>query len=147
MAENEVVAKHPFEDEVTAENAKREGVGTRLAFGMTRGKGSMPIKWEKFDEAKPDTLPKSVKEFVEYTKSNEAQILEYLIVGYNDAQYTAASDPIAEFVNPAWSDERKAQFRLVVRNLSKATGLGIEEAVTMVKPGVEKAHSAETAKS
>lgn len=133
--------KHPFEDDVKAENAKRNGVGTRLRYGMTRGKGSVPIKWEAFDESQPDTLPKSLAEFANIAKidpSSEAgkkKILDYLIVGYNDDTYTQASDPIAEFVNPTWSEDKQAQFRLVVRNFFKAMNgsLSIEDVSKMFR--------------
>lgn len=139
---DETVTKHPFEDEVASENGKRAGKGTRLRYGMTRGKGSLPIKWEAFDESKPDTLPNTLEEFISIVKATKDNLLEWAIVGYNDAQYTAASDPIAEHVNPVWDDDTKSQFRLVVRNYSKATGVSIDEAVTLVKPGVDKAFSA-----
>lgn len=136
--------KHPFEDEVVAANQARNGKGTRLKFGMTRGKGSLPIKWEAFDESKPDTLPSSLEEFISITKANKDQLLEWALVGYNDAQYTAASDPIAEHVNATWDDDTKTQFRLVVRNYSKATGMSIEDSVSLIKPGIEKAFAAKS---
>lgn len=117
---------YDLQQEVNRINSTRSGVGTRLKAGMTRGKGSLVIQWEAFDESKPETLPKNLAEFASIAKidpSSEAgkkTILDYLIVGYNDDMYVQASDPIAEFVNPAWDDDRKSQFRLVVRNLSKA---------------------------
>lgn len=144
MADETVTEKqHPFESEVNETNKTRTGKGTRLKFGMTRGKGSLPIKWESFDESKPDTLPTSMKEFMELTEvKSEADILGFLIVGYNDAQYSAASDPVAEYLNPEWDDDRKSQFRLTVRNLSKSSGLTIDEVVAMIKPAVERAFQA-----
>ena len=45
---------------VTEENAKRTGVGTRMKVGRTRGKGSIVIKYEQFDESLPETLPNSI---------------------------------------------------------------------------------------
>lgn len=122
---------NPFAAEVLAENAKRTGKGTRLKFGSTRGKGTMPIKYEFFDEAQPDTLPGSLAEFASLTGIQDpATLLGFILVGYNDAQYVAASDPIAEFVVPSWPDERKLAFRLAVRNYSKAmTSAGIETSI------------------
>lgn len=141
MADVETVTeKHPFEDEVKAENAKRTGKGLRVKYGMTRGKGSMPIKWEAFDDSQPETLPADFEEFSNLTGvKTEKELVEFLIVGFNDSQYTQASDPIAEHVNPAWDKDTQNQFRLVVRNLSKSAELAIEAAVAMIKPGVEKA--------
>jgi hypothetical protein len=69
-----------------------------------------------------------------------------LIVGFNDKQYTEASDPIAEFVNPAWPDDVKLQFRTVVRNLAKMQNITISEASDLVKPGTEKKFLASQAK-
>ena len=116
------------------ENATRTGVGTRQFVGQTRGKGALVVKWEAFDESKPETLPKSLKEFTEVSGiKSEADLLGFVIDGFNNSQYTAASDPIAEFVNPSWDDATKAQFRLVVRNMSKILGKSIEETATMVR--------------
>lgn len=130
-----------------AENEKRTGVGTRLRVGMTRGKNPTVIKWEAFDDSKPETLPTSIQQFVDITKSDEKALLEYLIVGYSDAQYTAASDPLAEFVEPTWPDDAQAQFRLVVRNYSRGASVSLEDAVALIKPGFVKqfAKPAETA--
>jgi len=130
---------NPFAAGAEAENKARSGKGLRVKTGFTRGKGSIPIKWEAFNEAEPDTLPKNIQEFLDITKATDTEMLDYLIVGYNDNQYTAASDPIAEHVNLAWDKDLQTQFRLVVRNLSKAMNKSIEEAVAMVKPGVEAA--------
>lgn len=128
---------NPFQTEVDAENAKRSGVGLRWFCGFTRGKGSIPIKWEAFDA---DSEPKDMQEFVNITKAKGIEaILPWAIIGYNDMRYTEASDPIAEHVNKLWDETTQMQFRLVVRNLSKATGQSFEDVVAMVKPGVEKA--------
>ena len=123
----------------TEENGKRTGVGTRIRVGLTRGKSSQVISWEEFDDSQPDTMPKSVKEFMDVTgaKSNDA-LLQYLIPGYNVLQYTAASDPIAEHVNSAWPEELQLTFRTAVRNYSRGVEGTIEEAVELIKPGFEK---------
>jgi len=128
------------EMEVKAEetNKTRTGKGTRVRVGQTRGKNPKVITWEAFDDSQPATLPATLSEFMDVAKvSDEKQIVAFLIDGYNDAQYTAASDPIAEFVNPTWSEETQRQFRLVVRNYSNATGVSIEDAVALIKPGIE----------
>lgn len=125
-------------------NKSRSGVGTRVSTGLTRGKGSVAISWEEFDENLPETLPADMAQFMSVTGvKDEKTILSYLITGYNDSQYKQASDPVAEHVNPAWSDERKNQFRLTVRNYAKATESSIEDAVAVIKPGVEKKFAAE----
>lgn len=120
-------------------NSKREGVGTRIAVGMTRGKNPLVISYERFDESQPATLPKSIAEFMEVTGvKDEETITSYLITGRNDALYTAASDPLAEYVNPSWPDDAQTQFRLVVRNYSRGANVSLEDAVTLIKPGFEK---------
>jgi len=128
---NDVEKVNPFAAEVEATNKARTGKGTRLKAGSTRGKGTMPIKYEQFDETQPDTLPTSLAEFAALTGIQDpATLLGFIIVGYNDAQYVAASDPIAEFVVPSWPDDRKLAFRLAVRNYSKAlTSAGIETSI------------------
>ena len=120
------------------QNATRTGKGTRVRVGQTRGKNPQVITWEAFDDSKPDTLPATLAEFMEISKTqDEKTIVSYLVDGFNSAQYTAASDPIAEFVNPAWSEDVQRQFRLVVRNYANATGVSIEDAVALIKPGIE----------
>jgi len=130
-------------------NKERTGVGTRVRVGQTRGKNPMVISWEAFDESLPDTLPKTIKEFMEITKvQDEPTLVSYLIGGLNDANYTAASDPLAEFVDPQWKPEVQTQFRLVVRNYSRGANVSLEEAVELIKPGFVKQFSqkAEAAK-
>lgn len=138
------VAREKLEAEAKATNATRTGKGTRIRVGSTRGKNPQAISYEAFDESLPETLPKSLGEFMELTKINdEAAITSLLIDGYNDSQYTAASDPIAEYVNPAWSDDVQKQFRMVVRNYVAALlgTVSIEDAVALIKPGIEKAQA------
>jgi hypothetical protein len=139
--------REQMETAAQSENAKRSGVGTRIKVGSTRGKATQNIKYEFFDESQPDTCPKTVEQFVSITgiKAN-SELCELLIVGYNDKQYTEASDPIAEFVNPAWPDDVKLQFRTVVRNLAKMQNITISEASDLVKPGTEKKFLASQAK-
>jgi hypothetical protein len=125
--------------EVEKENSTRTGIGTRMKVGRTRGKGSIVIKYENFDESQPDTLPKSIEEFQKISgATTEAVLLDYLIAGYNEALYTAASDPLAEFVEETWPNEVKTQFRLVVRNYSRGASVSLDDAVELIKPGFVK---------
>lgn len=143
MSEDQKTAKELELEKVQAEadktNKERTGVGTRVRVGQTRGKNPMVINWEAFDESLPETLPKTIKDFMEITKvQDEPTLVNYLIGGLNDANYTAASDPLAEFVNLAWPQEAQTQFRLVVRNYSRGASVSLEDAVTLIKPGFEK---------
>jgi hypothetical protein len=118
-------------------NDSRTGKGTRIAVGQTRGRNPQVISWERFDESKPDTLPKTLSEFMEISKTNDENVIvSYLLDGFNSAQYTLASDPVAEFVDASWPEDVQKQFRLVVRNYSNATGVSIEDAVALIKPGI-----------
>lgn len=137
------IAREKLETEATAQNTSRTGKGTRIKVGSTRGKNPQAVSFEQFDLAKPETLPVSVAEFMELTKTtDEPTLLSYVLDGFNDAMYSAASDPIAEFVNPEWEQDVQKQFRLVVRNYATATGVSIEDAVNLIKPGIEKASAA-----
>ena len=118
-------------------NSARTGKGTRVKVGSTRGRNPQVISFEAFDEAQKETLPTTLSEFMEITKvQDEPTIMEYLIDGFNSSNYTLASDPVAEFVDASWDDDVKKQFRLVVRNYSNATGVSIEDAVALIKPGI-----------
>lgn len=123
-------------------NANKSGVGTRTFLAMTRGKGPIEIKYDAFDKSQPDTLPKTIKEFLGVAEldptKDEPAIVNYLIEGYNEVAYTEASDPLAEFVDKTWPIESQAQFRLVVRNYSRGAQVSIEDAVALIKPGFEK---------
>lgn len=120
-------------------NSKRSGVGVLARVGQTRGKNPLVITWEAFDESKPETLPTTIPQFMEVTGvKDEPTLVSYLIGGYNDAAYTAASDPLAEFVDYSWPPEAQAQFRLVVRNYSRGAGVSLEDAVVLIKPGFAK---------
>lgn len=136
----EVETKQAEADKV---NETRSGVGLRVRVGQTRGKNPMVITWEAFDESKPETNPKAISEFMEVTKvKDEPTLVSFLISGYNDAQYTAASDPLAEYVDAAWPADAQTQFRLVVRNYSRGAGVSLEDAVALIKPGFAKQFTA-----
>lgn len=136
-------AKAALQTKADETNKDRSGVGTRVKVGATRGKNPQAISFEAFDESKPDTLPTSLQNFMDVTKAfggdTEKTILDWLIVGFNDAQYTDASDPLAEYIEASWPADVQKQFRLVVRNYSNATGVSIEDAVKLIKPGIEAA--------
>lgn len=132
-----------YQAKVDALNANRTGIGTRAAYGYTRGKGSMPFIYERFDESQPDTLPKSMQEFVAVAKvTDDASLTKLAVAGLNEKLYTEASDPIAEHVNPSWDDETKTRFRLVVRNYMVGVGASLDDSVALIKPGFEKALAA-----
>lgn len=124
-----------------ATNKERgEVVGLRVRVGQTRGKNPSVITWEAFDTTAPKTLPKSVKEFVALTETKDDDtLLSYCIDGYNAQAYGEASDEIGEFINDAWDKNTQSQFRLAVRNYSKLASVSIEDAVTLIKPGLEAA--------
>lgn len=148
MGSNEVNEKEAAKEALkarSADMAKREkalnegrtGKGTRAFLGMTRGRNPQEIQYEAFDESLPDSLPKTLSEFMEVSKVNdEPTIVSYLIDGFNSAAYTAASDPVAEFVEASWDSDVQKQFRVVVRNYANATGVSIEDAVALIKPGI-----------
>lgn len=123
-----------------AENKTRVGKGTRVKVGQTRGKNPSVISWDYFDTDSKDTLPESIKEFADVTGiKKESELVAYLIDGFNGAQYSAASDEIGEYLDDSWDKETAAQFRLVIRNMSRMTGASIEDTVKMLKPGIQAA--------
>jgi len=141
-SEKEAIIKE-YEAKVAKLNEGRTGVGTRAAFGFTRGKGSMPFIYERYDESQPDTLPKTPSEFAENSKVTDAgQLTKLLIAGMNEKLYTDASDPIAEHVNATWDEETRNRFRLVVRNYMTGAEASLDDAVALIKPGFEKAVAA-----
>jgi hypothetical protein len=133
-------------EEMAAEEKKlnegRTGKGLRVFLGLTRGRNPQKVQYEGFDESQPDTLPVTLDEFMILSKvQDEKTIVSFLIDGFNSAAYTAASDPVAEFVDLSWPEDVQKQFRLVVRNYSNATGVSIEDAVTLIKPGIVAAQA------
>lgn len=123
-------------------NEGKTGVGTRTFIAMTRGKGPVEIQYDAFDDTKPETLPKSIAEFLSVAGLNpekdEPTIVNYLISGYNDVAYTEASDPLREYVDLTWPKDAQIQFRLVVRNYSRGANVSLEDAVNLIKPGFAK---------
>ena len=147
-AENETLkAENAKADTANKERNTAGGIGTRIKVGQTRGKNPTVISFEYFDESNKDSLPKSTKDFAEYLAApkyplgvtitpDDATFLEYLITGFNDAMYSRASDEIGEYIEDEWSAEQQSQFRLAVRNYSKLAEVSIEDAVTLIKPGL-----------
>jgi hypothetical protein len=118
-------------------NAGKAGKGLRSFLGMTRGRNPLEIQFENWDDSQPDTLPLTLSEFMDLRKvTDEKDIVRRLILGDNEILYTEASDPVAEYVESTWSDDVKKQFRLVVRNYATVTGISIEDAVALIKPGI-----------
>ena len=118
-------------------NEGRSGKGTRAAVGMTRGKNPQEVTYEAFDESQPDTLPKTLSEFMDLTKvSDENAIVSFLIDGFNSNSYTLASDPVAEFIDATWDADLQTRFRTIVRGYAASTGVSIEDAVALIKPGI-----------
>ena len=139
-------ARQLAEESAASINSTRTGKGTRLRVTNTRGKGSITIIYEAFDESKPDTLPETPDEFVELTSiSDESHLANLLVRGFNDWSYEQSSDPIAQYLNPAWPEELSSKFRAAVRAYSQATNTSIEDTVAMMKPGMEAAFAASQA--
>ncbi len=123
-------------------NKDKAGKGLRTFLGMTRGRNPQEIEYENWDESISDSLPLTLSEFMDLRKiTDEKDIIKRLILGDNDVLYSEASDPVAEFVDATWSDDVQKQFRLVVRNYSNATGVSIEDAVALIKPGIVASQS------
>lgn len=122
-------------------NKTRTGKGTRVRVGQTRGRNPQVVSWEAFDEALPETLPKDLTEFMDLAVGgkDEKNIVLWLIDGFNSAQYTAASDPVAEYIDASWPDEIQKGFRMAVRNYATNAMVSIEDAVSLIKPGIQKA--------
>ena len=139
------ILRDGLEADAVKTNAARTGKGTRVKVGSTRGKNPQPISFEQFDTELPDTLPKTLSEFMDLVSEadkTEAAIVGFIIDGFNDAQYTAASDPIAEYVDPSWPEDVRKGFRIVVRNYSQNAKVSIEDAVALIKPGIIAAEKA-----
>lgn len=131
------------ETKATEMNAARTGKGTRVKVGQTRGRNPQVISYEAFDESKQDTLPTSLAEFMDLSKTQDEKVIVSLLIdGFNSLSYTTASDPVAEFVESSWPEDVQKQFRLAVRNYANATQVSIEDAVALIKPGIVVSQSA-----
>jgi len=136
------LALEAAEAKATETNSARTGKGTRVKVGQTRGRNPQVISYEVFDESNPETLPKTLTEFMDISKvSDEQAIVSYLLDGYNSASYIMASDPVAEFVEASWPEEVQKQFRIVVRQYAAGAQVSIEDAVALIKPGIVKSQT------
>ena len=119
--------------------------GTLLRMGQTRGRNPQIVVWEAFDESRPETLPKTLSEFMDLSKlslNDEATLVSYLTDGYNSAQYTAASDPVAEFVEASWPEDIQKNFRMAVKNYAASANCSLQDASDLIKPGINRAFEA-----
>lgn len=133
------------QSEVAEKNKALTGKGLRWRAGQTRGKNSSVITWQAFDAETPDSLPATLAEFVQLTGAKDAEVLEYVIDGFNSAAYGLASDELFEYVDDSWSKEIKNQFRLAVRNTVKLTGMDVEAVANAMKAGIAKKIAAASA--
>jgi len=130
------LAREKAEAVAKVENEKRgKALGTRIVVGATRGKNPQCISYEQFDDAIPESLPKSVAQFMELVTNEEKTLVDYLVRGANAAYYEAASDPLAEYVVSSWAPEVQSTFRQAVRNYSRGLGIALEDAVNIIRPG------------
>lgn len=113
-------------------------VGPRIKVGATKGKNPQIVSWEAFDDAFPESLPKSVAQFMEIVTNEENKLVDYLIRGYNDANQEAASDPLSEYVVSSWPADVQSTFRQAVRNYSRGLEMSLEDAVNIIRPGFVK---------
>lgn len=118
-------------------NEGRTGKGTRIMLSLSRGRNPVEVQYEAFDESKPDTLPLSLSEFMDLSKTqDEKVIVSYLLDGFNSASYTIASDPVAEFQDASWDADVQKMFRNIVRQYASNANVSIEDAVALIKPGI-----------
>jgi hypothetical protein len=123
-------------------NEGKVGKGLREFLGLTRGRNPQEIQYQNWDVNLADTLPLTLSEFMDIRDiKDEKDIMRRVILGDNEILYTEASDPVAEFVEASWPEDVQKQFRLVVRNYSNATGVSIEDAVALIKPGIVASQS------
>lgn len=133
------------EKKATETNKTRTGIGTRIAVGKTRGKGTTVFSYEHFDDSLPDTLPKTFADANAALQAigfgvTEPDLVELLILGANEKLYKAASDELAQYINPVWEKAVQNQFRLVVRNYAKGTGEPLDEVAEMMRAAFNKKH-------
>lgn len=143
-----------FQQELTAKetaaNKDRTGKGLRVRFGQTRGRNPKVVDWEAFDTDQPETLPVSIQEFMSLTKTPETQqgqslLVSYLVDGFNSSQYAAASDVLSEYTEPNWPDSLVKSFKQAVNGYIAASGVSVEDAVSLMKPAIQKGFDARMA--
>jgi hypothetical protein len=72
------------------------------------------------------------------TTTEDAPLLGYLIEGYNSLSEKNAADPVNEFVDASWPEDVQKRFKIVIRNYSNDANVSIEDAVSLLKPGIQK---------
>ena len=118
-------------------NEGKSGKGLRTFLGMSRGRNPIEIQFENWDEKQPETLPLTLTEFMDLRKiTDEKDIIKRLIAGDNEVLYDEASDPVSAFVESSWPDELQKQFKTWVRQYAANSGVSIEDAVALLKPGI-----------
>ena len=132
------------------ENDKRSGQGTRLLVGSTRGRSTFSFTYEAFDESLPDTLPKTTAESmvlmdIDDSDAGEAKMVNYLIKGFNLVNETAGADPVSEYVDLTWPEDFQKRFKLVIKNYAENGNVSIEDAVSLLKPGMQMGYEAQKA--
>ena len=132
------------------ENAKREGKGTRLLVGSTRGRSTFSFTYEAFDESLPDTLPTTTAESMSLMdigddEAGERKMVNLLIKGWNEISLTNASDPVSEYVDASWPDDFQKRFKIVIKNYAENSNVSIQDAVELLKPGMQKGYEAQKA--
>jgi hypothetical protein len=109
-----------------------------LLVGSTRGRSTTSFVYEAFDSSLPETLPKDVSEFMNLTTSDDAPLLNYLIEGFNAINEKNAADPVNEYVDSSWPEDVQKRFKTAIKFYAESSNVSIEDAVALIKPGIEK---------
>jgi hypothetical protein len=142
--EAEVTRLQAIADAKNKELGKSKGKRHRV--GQTRGKNPKVITWLAWDTEQPETLPATQEDFMILSGiESEPLIVSYLIDGENAAAYSAASDVLAEYCEPNWSDATSKTFKSIINGYVQQTGVSVEDAVALMKPGIMKAMEARLA--
>jgi len=105
-----------------------------------RGKGNKgtKVQFEGIDETAP--RPDNPLEVAMNLVKGEAQeFWERFVHGFNELAYEAVADPIAEFINPAWDDDKKKNFRLSVNAMAKVLGKDKDEVAKAIAEQINAA--------
>lgn len=113
----------------------------------TRGKSTREVEYKgvgKFVGEGEDShlvtagVCTDIKDALAVESNNMQSLLDNWAIGFNLAAYKDVSDALAEYINPNWSPDKVAIFRLAVNNLAKL-GIELEAAVEMAKkaPGLQ----------
>ena len=122
----------------TAEKPKVEALVLVPNKGKTRGPNPKEMTYNQLSR-----VPLNINEFNTVTgTASEAELCEYLFVGFNEKSYSEAADEIGEFVNDAWHKDVQTQFRAAVRGMVKLFSgtKTVAEVAAMMAPGAELAN-------